>query len=91
MSVIHQYRDQVSEFLDEFRTTERKNEIVSREYIIALLIEKHPHLGKVSKTALKSMVTVLVEEKGGKRLKKANSKHLKYFWPIPVEEGVKNA
>lgn len=85
MSVIRDHRDEVSSFLDEYRQGDRKNEIVSREYLIYHLVEKYPHLSKVSQTALKRTVTALVEEKGGKRLEKKNSCHLKYLWPIPQE------
>jgi len=88
MSILQEYHDQVSRFLDEYRMKDRKNEIISRDYLIALMIDQYPHLGKVSPKALKGMVTALVEKKGGRRLEKANSRHLKYFWPVLPDQEV---
>jgi len=80
------YCDLVSEFLDEYRACDQKNEIISREYLFSLMIERYPQLERVSGKALRTMITALVEKKGGQRIQKSNSDHLKYFWPIPKED-----
>lgn len=86
MSVLKDHHDVVSDFLDEYRKGDRKNEVISQYYLRDKLLENHPELKRVSQKALARLITHLVEEKGGRKLPKAQTIRIKYHWPI-LQEG----